>query len=111
MSDARNVIQLPCLPLEIWQLIYYFMHDLRPVHQELLSNCARREVEVLDNDYNGGINRFEMALHKSIHPLYSDTQYWKEHGYCSVKCWSFNWPHACNFCMTCNADPDYCTCG
>ena len=97
------------LPSDILILIYNYLHDLRKVHCELLSNCARRDIEQF-NDTNTEYISYEIALHKSIHEIYSDIISWKEHGWCSVKCGSINWPHACNFCLICNADPDYCSC-
>ena len=73
-------------------------NDEQIVQRELLGNCSRR------------IGDPEIVLHKSIHPIYSDDKYWKERGWCSVKCCSLNWPHACNFMECCNADPEYCFC-
>jgi hypothetical protein len=97
------------LPLEIQQIIYRYLHDLKPTHNELLSNCARHTVETL-NITNTCIIANEITYHKSIHKIYNNTQFWKSHGYCSVKCQSSNWPHTCNFCLICNTDPDFCSC-
>ena len=100
------------LPLEILQIIYRYLHNLKPIHNELLSNCVRRYYEVLSpiGSQFQRIYEYEAVIHKTIHPLYSNTKFWNECGWCSVKCGSLNWPHTCNFCLTCNADPDYCSC-
>lgn len=97
------------LPNDIIYIIYRYLHNLQPVHYELLSNCSRREIEQL-NKSNTSYIKYEIAYHKSIHKIYNNTTFWKDHGWCSVKCGSINWPHTCNFCLTCNADPDYCSC-
>lgn len=93
------------LPPEIWDRIYYFSHDLRGVHKELLTNCVRRRIQTRGNLYN------EITYHKNINPLFKFDDFWKLHGYCNVKCGSLNWPHACNLCDVCNSDPEYCCCG
>jgi hypothetical protein len=97
------------LPSDIIILIYHYLHDLKKVHFELLSNCARRYIEIF-NYTNTQYISYEIALHKNIHAAYSDIESWKSCGWCSVKCGSINWPHVCNFCLICNADPDYCSC-
>jgi hypothetical protein len=78
--------------------------SIKEVHAELLANCARRIVLYGDNEYD------ETCLHKSINPLFGDTKYWKNRGWCSVKCGSLNWPHRCDFCVKCNGDRSWCIC-
>lgn len=101
-------------PNEIWNIINLFdptyPHNiLHKVHIELLQNCVRRDIEELDNTRTHVI-AYECTLHKNIHTIYSDIKYWKDRGWCTAKCGSLNWPHVCNFCLICNADPDYCSC-
>ena len=97
------------IPPEIWQIIYRYLHDLRPIHNELLCNCARHAIETL-NKANTFIIGNEIVYHKSIHKIYNNTEIFKSRGYCSVKCQATNWPHPCNFCLICNEDPDYWSC-
>ena len=60
------------IPKEIWRIIYHYLHDLKPVHNELFRNYARHDIETLSKD-NTSIIGNEIIYHKSIHKIYTNT--------------------------------------
>ena len=111
INSIKSMENNLCLPPEIWDIIYKILHNqnLRDVNNELLQNCARKYTCRYNRELKRKIHG-EITLHKSIHPVFTNTEFWKRRGYCSVKCGSLNWPHSCDFCPICNADKEFCSC-
>ena len=83
--------EIPNLPSEIWDIIFRILHNqnLEEVKYELLSNCARKYTCRYNKEQKRKIPG-EITLHKSIHPVFTNSSFWKNRGYCSVKCGSIN---------------------
>lgn len=96
------------LPNELWIEIYEYNPLHREMYQKVLLELKQTSTQRLCNDANN--LECETCFHANINNHYYDTCYWKNRGWCSVKCGSLNWPHACDFCVLCNADKTWCSC-
>ena len=89
-------------------LIYEFnpLHrdQFKNVLNEMLKKCSKRLV----SDENDNLS--EKCFFEHIHSIYSDENFWKNRGWCSIKCGSLNWPHSCDLCLFCGADEIWCDC-
>jgi len=104
-TQTKNNIYI-CEDLLI--LIYEFnpLHreKFKNVLNEMLTKCAKRLITDINN------NLYETCLFENIHNIYLDKNFWKNKGWCSVKCGSLNWPHSCDLCLFCGADEIWCDC-
>ena len=88
----------------IWSFDPLHRENLKKVTTELIKKCVQRNV----SDYRDDI--CETCLHENLHKHYNDDDFWKNRGWCNVKCGSLNWPHACDFCIICDCDKKWCSC-
>ena len=58
------------LPNEIWELIYHYVHDLRPIHEELFNKCARDMIYASIT-----LPIYELIFHKSFQKIKDNDQF------------------------------------
>jgi len=96
------------LPREMWTQIYQYNPEHRPVYKKVLHEMKQKSTQRLCKDVNN--IECETCFHENINSNYNTDSDWKNRGWCNVKCGSLNWPHACDFCVICNADETWCSC-
>lgn len=101
------------IPREIWYHIFSYdpLHRERTnlINNELLRKSRRRLGDFSEISPNSIVS-YEYTLHENIHADYKNISMWKSRGWCSVDCGALNIPHACDFCLFCDADEFWCTC-
>lgn len=93
---------------DLWILIYQFnpLHrkQFKNVLNQMMQKCTKRLIQDKKD------NLTEHCFFENIHSICYDQNFWKNRGWCSIKCGSLNWPHSCDLCLFCGADEIWCDC-